>query len=114
MQVSMAQQYNLTLTGHPDLRHWLRQHVMDQHQAPGEHDTYVSSGTNHALEVRPALCLPQLYWHSIQGMTAAQKLCLRQPLLASQSDTTWYKTSEKSSGKHHDGLGICAKGFIHR
>lgn len=58
----MAQQYNLTLTGHPDLRHWLRQHVMDQHHAPGEHDTYVSSGTNHALEVCPALCLLQLHW----------------------------------------------------
>ena len=59
-QVSMAQQYNLTLTGHPDLRHWLRQHVMDQHQAPGEHDTYVSSGTNHALEVCSALFLTRL------------------------------------------------------
>ncbi|KAK9835444.1 hypothetical protein WJX74_000131 [Apatococcus lobatus] len=56
-KVSMAQQYNLTLTGHPDLRHWLRQHVMDQHQAPGEHDTYVSSGTNHALEVVTALMM---------------------------------------------------------
>ena len=54
-QVSMAQQYNLTLTGHPDLRHWMRQHVLNQHRPPSQHDTYVSSGTNHALEVPPRL-----------------------------------------------------------
>ena len=73
-QVSMAQQYNLTLTGHPDLRHWLRQHVMDQHEAPGEHDTYVSSGTNHALEVCFALFLT---WTSLAAAAAKPQALLQ-------------------------------------
>ena len=54
MQVNAAQQYNLTLKGHPMLHQWVTEHTQELH-APGPgHETIVTGGSNYTLEARPS------------------------------------------------------------
>ena len=58
MQVNAAQQYNLTLKGHPSLHQWVTEHTQELH-APGPgHETIVTGGSNYTLEACLS-CLPQ-------------------------------------------------------
>ena len=47
--------------GLPSLQEWTRDHVQGQHSPPAPFQVLISNGSNHAIEVRPALvplCLP--------------------------------------------------------
>ena len=50
-QVMSAQQYNLTMKGHPALLDWIKEHVQQLHAPPAGHDTILTGGTNYSLEV---------------------------------------------------------------
>ena len=50
-QVMSAQQYNLTMKGHPALLDWIKEHVQQLHAPPAGHDSILTGGTNYSLEV---------------------------------------------------------------
>ena len=53
MQVTAAQQYNMTMQGYDPLRQWVKAHTNNQHHPPssGQHDVLITNGNNHTVEV---------------------------------------------------------------
>ena len=53
VQVGAAQQYNFSLRGYQPLLQWAQRHTADMHAPPprAAHETLVSNGNNHTLEV---------------------------------------------------------------
>ncbi len=54
LQISHAQQYNFSLRGYQPLLQWAEEHVAVMHAAPpsAAHQTLITNGGNHTLEVR--------------------------------------------------------------
>ena len=57
VQVGAAQQYNFSLRGYQPLLQWVQRHTEDMHAPPprAAHETLVTNGGNHTLEVRSRL-----------------------------------------------------------
>ena len=54
VQVCAAQQYNFSLRGYQPLLSWAQQHTAGMHSPPAAagHQTLITNGGNHTLEVR--------------------------------------------------------------
>jgi hypothetical protein len=69
--VNASQQYNFSLRGYRPLLDWVERHTYDMHGPPpaAGHQSLITNGGNHTLEVRPCafpLHSQQLSWCSTQ------------------------------------------------
>jgi DNA-binding transcriptional MocR family regulator len=68
-----AQQYNLTLKGHPPLLKWVTEHTHQLHSPSTDHDIIITGGRNYNIEVKAALLYSTLSQLTHTG--APSRLC---------------------------------------
>lgn len=51
-QMSSAQQYNVSAKGYAPLQRWAEDHIRQMHAPPSPHDVLITTGSNHAVDVR--------------------------------------------------------------
>jgi DNA-binding transcriptional MocR family regulator len=51
LQVSSAQQYNVSAKGYAPLQRWAEDYIAQMHAPPSPHDVLITTGSNHAVDV---------------------------------------------------------------